>query len=131
MGCVFSNARMGHEVAVPRPVAVRALAAVAEAAADRARDRWQRELAAWLGEQARAIALGACGLEIALIAWTPDHFAEQQAFALAMVAAGAFGTEAEVRVALDRLAALIAGHQRAWVISGRRWLWPDGAPAVP
>ena len=122
---------MGHEVAVPRPIAARAIAVVAVAAAESARDRWERELAAWLEEHARALARGVTGLEVAALAWSPEHFAEQQRFVLDAVARGAHGADPDVRIALDRLAALIAGHERSWVLAGRRWAWPDRAPAVP
>jgi len=131
MGCVFSNDRMGHEVAVPRHVATRAVAAFAVAAAEESRDRWQRELAAWLAEQARALGAGGRGFDVSELAWTPDHFAEQQQFALTAIAIAAAGASGDLRLALDRLAALIAGHDRTWVLVGRRWPWPDRVPALP
>lgn len=131
MGCVFSNHRMGHEIAVPRHVAAQTVAAMALAAAGEAGDRWQRELAAWLAAQARILSAGGPGFDIGDFAWTPDHFAEQQRFALDVVALAAAGEAGDLRIALDRLAALIAGHDRTWVLVGRRWVWPDRAPALP
>jgi hypothetical protein len=131
MGCVFSNDKMGHEVAVPRPVASLAVASVALAATTTARDRWQRELAAWLAEQARALAGGASGFDVGDLAWTPDHFAEQQRFMTEAIAYAAAGESGDLRIALDQLAALVAGHERSWVLVGRRWTWPDRASALP
>jgi hypothetical protein len=131
MGCVFSNAKMGHEVAVPRPVASRAIAAVATAAAEDAGDRWQRELAAWLAEQARALSTGAPGFDVGDLAWSPANFADQQKFALDAIAVASAEASGDLKVALDRLSALIAGHDRTWVQVGRRWAWPHRAPAVP
>lgn len=131
MGCIFSNARMGHEIAVPRLVAARAIAAFAVAAAGAARDRWQRELAAWLGEEARVLARGAIGFDVGDLAWSPGYFADQQRFAVAALAEAAAIEHGEVKVALERLAALVSGHDPAWVVVGRRWAWPDRAPSLP
>jgi hypothetical protein len=131
MGCVFSNVRMGHEVAVPRTVAARAMAAFADAAAEAADDRWQRELAAWLAEQARALANGGDGVDIGDLAWSPANFVDQQRFALSALADAAAAHTGELRSALDRLAALVAGHDRSWVVVGRRWTWLDRAPSLP
>jgi hypothetical protein len=131
MGCIFSNERMGHEVAVPRPIASHAVAAIALAATASARDRWQRELAAWLGEQARSLAGGGGGFDVGDVAWTPNNFSDQQRFLVEAIAYAAAGETGELRAALDRLAALIAGHDRAWVVVGRRWSWPAGVAAPP
>jgi hypothetical protein len=121
MGCVFSNVRLGHEVAVPRLVAARAIAALAAAAAAGARDRWERELAAWLAGYARAVMDGHAGFDVGDLAWTPDHFLAQQAFVLAMLDDAADREGSEVRLVLERMAALIGGHDRSWVVVGRRW----------
>jgi hypothetical protein len=127
MGCVFSNARIGHELAVPRLVAARAIAAAAAAAAAAAGDRWQRELAAWLAAHARAVMGGHAGFDVGDLAWTPDHFLEQQRFVVEAIADAAAREAGDVRFALDRMAALVAGHDRAWVVVGRRWDWPDSS----
>lgn len=131
MGCVFSNAKMGHEVAVPRPVASHAVTLIALAASASARDRWQRELAAWLAEQARSLGGGGAGFDIGDVAWTPNNFADQQRFVVDAIRYAAAGETGDLRAALDHLAALIAGHDRAWVVVGRRWTWPSGVAAVP
>src|SRR5258705_1084963 len=131
MGCVFSNARMGHEVAVPRPIASHAVTLIALAASASARDRWQRELAAWLAEQARALGRGGAGFDVGDVAWTPNNFADQQRFVVAAITYPAARETVELRTAPDRLAALIAGHDQAWVVVGRRWTWPSGVAAVP
>jgi hypothetical protein len=125
MGCVFSNARLGHEIAVPRLVAARAIAALAAAAAAAAHDRWEGELAAWLAAYARAVMDGHAGFDVGDLAWTPEHFLEQQAFVVAALADAADREPSEVRVVLERIAGLIAGHDRSWVVVGRRWGRPD------
>jgi len=101
------------------------------AATASARDRWQRELAAWLGEQARSLAGGGGGFDVGDVAWTPNNFSDQQRFLVEAIAYAAAGETGELRAALDRLAALIAGHDRAWVVVGRRWSWPAGVAAPP
>jgi hypothetical protein len=131
MGCVFSNDRMGHEVAVPRPVASLAVASIALAATTTARDRWQRELAAWLAELARSLAGGGSGFDVGDLAWTPANFTEQQQFVTDAIAYAAAGEAGDLRLALDQLAALVAGHEQSWVLVGRRWSWPDRAAALP
>src|SRR5688500_6680122 len=127
MGCLFTNVRLGRELAVPRTTAARAIAALGSAAAGAARDRWQRELAAWLAGTARAVLAGAAGFDVGELAWTPDHFAEQQRFVIDMVADAAVLAPPEVRLALERFLILIARHERAWVLVGRRWDWPDSS----
>lgn len=122
---------MSHEVAVPRPVASQAVTLIALAASASARDRWQRELAAWLAEQARALAAGGSGFDVGDVAWTPNNFADQQRFLIEAISYAAAGETGDLRAALDRLAALIAGHDRAWVVVGRRWTWPSGVATVP
>ena len=125
MGCVFTNVRLGHEVAVPRLVAARAIAALASAAETAAHDRWERELAAWLAAYARAVMDGHVGFDVGDLAWTPEHFLEQQAFVLAALVEAADREPTQVRVVLERMADLIAGHDRGWVVVGRRWGRPD------
>jgi hypothetical protein len=125
MGCLFSNARLGHEVVIPRSIAAPAVAAIASAAAADARNRWERELATWLAAQARALAAGAPGFDVGDFGWTPDHFTEQQRFVIDAIAVAAPRQSTDLRFALDHLATLIAGHDRAWVAVGRRWSRPD------
>ena len=113
-------------LALTRRAACDALDALARAATDLARARWEHELAAWLADRRRAIATGALALlDVGEIAWTPERFAEQQAFVAACCARAADGSDA-----LAHLAALIARHRRADVRVGRRWRWLGGRPMV-
>src|SRR5262245_863164 len=131
MAFVLSNLRMGYELAVPRPVAAHALGLAIAAATELAVDRWQRELAAWLGDRQRAAIAGGHGLDVSELAWTPDHFTEQQRFVIdALITAAARADVDDVRIALHRMAALVDGHDRTWVVVGRRWSWLDGPPSL-
>jgi hypothetical protein len=114
------------EVVVSAPVATSIVGALAAKAEHLARDRWQRELAAWL--QARAGGIGAGRVfDMEEVAWTPDHFAEQQLFLLSLVqACGDEASEYEAAV-FRALAALVSGYRRSWVVFGRRWVWPPGS----
>ena len=128
--CTFSSQRLGDVVAVPRRVAAFAVAAVGAAARRLAVDRWQGELAAWLGEQARVLAGPGDQLDVDQVAWTRLHFPDQQQFLLDSIAVAASRHPGQVRDALERLAALVARQERRWVRAERRWAWPFGRPAL-
>jgi hypothetical protein len=124
---LLCNRRMGPaaELLVAADVAAAVLRAIAAAAAARAVGRWERELAAWLEQRATE----GLGLDVADIAWTPDHFMSQRGFALdaidgATVPPGQAATLARIR-------ALVEGHPREAVVVGRRWAWarPGSATA--
>jgi hypothetical protein len=124
---LLSNLRMGYEIAIPRPVATRALVLAVDAARSLADDRWQRELVAWLGDRTRSLGHG---LDVGDLAWTPEHFVEQQRFVVAALTAAAAQADDDARIALHRFAALVAGHDRSWVVVGRRWSWAEGPPTL-
>ena len=128
--CAFSSHRLGDVLVVRRSIAARAVEAVAAAATRLAIDRWQGELGAWLGERARLLAGSGDGLEIDDVAWTRLHFPDQQQFLLDSIAVAASQHPGDVRIALERLAALVARHERRWVRADRRWAWLNGRPAL-
>ncbi|MCA9673842.1 MAG: hypothetical protein H6708_13440 [Kofleriaceae bacterium] len=119
---------------VAERVAVRALDAVIDAGRVAARGRWELELVAWLSDRRRAIAAGIrAGLDVAEVAWTPEHFAEQQRFVAAICASAAratAGADADVATGVAGLGRVVAAHRRDLVGFGRRWRWLSGRPVV-
>ena len=114
---VFSNRRLGPaaELLVSPEVAAEALRATALVAASRADGRWERELAGWLSNHAGS----PIDVDVADIAWTPEHFERQRRFLL-----DAIQTAVELCEhgrALSRWAAMIEAHPRDSVQVGRRW----------
>jgi hypothetical protein len=116
---VFTNERLGPsaELLVSDDVAAAMLQATAEAASRAAEARWEHELARWLG----ARAAGARTLDVADIAWTPDHFETQRRFLIDAIVRGALGSEHAA--ALERWRRMIEAHPRESVQVGRRWQW--------
>jgi hypothetical protein len=117
---VLSNRRLGPaaELLVPADVAALLLRAIARAAAAAAQARWEQELAAWLEQRATDPGRG---LDVAEIAWTPDHFAHQRGFVISAIAAAVVADEH--LATLGRLQAMIELHPRESVVVGRRWAW--------
>jgi hypothetical protein len=118
---VFSNHRLGPsaELLVSREVAAALLREVAAAAAPRAQARWEHELASWL---VRFAGSDGITLDVADLAWTPEHFERQRGFLVDAIRRAQQGSE-HAR-ALGRWADMIEAHPRDSVQVGRRWLWP-------
>ena len=76
---VLSNRRLGPsaELLVSREVAGELLREVAAAAGPAAQARWEHELVSWLQ---RCAASGSAIIDVADIAWTPEHFERQRRF---------------------------------------------------
>jgi hypothetical protein len=127
---VFSNRRLGAraELLVSPEIATALLLATAEAARPLARARWEHELIRWLERHAVAVGrFGAC-LDVADLAWTPEHFELQRAFVLAAI--GRASEQSEHAAALDWWARLILAHPRDSVSVGRLWQWPQGESTI-
>jgi len=120
---VFSNRRLGPgaELLVSREVASELLCEVAAAAGPAAQARWEHELASWLQ---RCAASGSTSIDVADIAWTPEHFERQRRFLVeAIQRAQASSRHGR---ALIRWCGMIEAHPRESVSVGRRWQWPPG-----
>jgi hypothetical protein len=131
---IFSNLRAAEasSYAVPLRTAVAALDALVDAGRDVAAARWERELIAWLGDRRAAITRGTrAALDLGEVAWTPDHFGDQQRFFLTLCERGGAGAPPEVAVALGRLRELAGHHSRDHVAVGRRWRWVQKNPVDP
>lgn len=115
---VFSNQRLGprFELLVSNEVAAEMLWATAQAAGSDAKARWEFELVAWLSRRATA---ARDHLDVAEIAWTPDHFDLQQQFLVAAIRRAAQGSSHAS--ALERWRGLVEAYPRACVQVGRRW----------
>ena len=137
---VFSNHRLGPsaELLVSDDVAIAVLKATATAARPFAEARWELELVLWLdrrGDQieehgrgdaaTRASSRGGMVLDVADIAWTPDHFEAQRRFLIEAIlrAAGM----ADHALAFDRWRRMIEAHPADSVQVGRRWQWQPTA----
>jgi len=122
---VFSNRRLGPatELLVSPDVAAAMLRATAEAARPAAEARWEHELVRWLEDRAGRPSPrgGAAVLDVADIAWTPDHFDRQRRFLLEAIEQ-ASATSEHVRP-LRLWARMIEAHPRDSVQFGRRWTW--------
>ncbi|HEY0255469.1 MAG TPA: hypothetical protein VGC41_28265 [Kofleriaceae bacterium] len=116
---VFSNQRLGAaaELLVADAVASEMLKATAAQARPVANARWEKELVDWLEKRADVKAQ----LDVAEIAWTPEHFEAQRTFLLEAIARAAAGSEHGL--AFDRWRRLIEAHPRDAILVGRRWHW--------
>jgi hypothetical protein len=138
---VFSNHRLGAsaELLVSDDVAKEILHTTAAAARPFAEARWELELVLWLDRRAASLAEGSGPhgttggsrrrtgqvLDVADIAWTPDHFEMQRRFLIEAILRAA--TMAEHALAFDRWRRMIEGHPADSVQVGRRWQWPPTA----
>lgn len=121
---VFSNHRLGPsaELLVSDDVARSILKATADAARPFAQARWEQELVQWLEGRADQ---GAHVLDVADIAWTPDHFEPQRRFLVDAIARAA--ATLPHALAFDRWRLLIEAHPANSVQVGRRWQWQPTA----
>ena len=119
---VFSNRRLGPsaELLVSREVAGELLREVADAAGPAAQARWERELVSWLQ---RCAASGSTPIDVADIAWTPEHFERQRRFLVEAIQRAHPGSRHGR--ALLRWCGMIEAHPRESVQFGRRWQWPS------
>lgn len=115
---VFSNQRLGPhaELLVSTEVAAEMLWATAQAACPVAKARWEFELVAWLSHRATATK---DHLDVAEIAWTPDHFELQLQFLVAAIRRAAQGSSHAS--ALERWCSLVEAYPRSSVQVSRRW----------
>jgi hypothetical protein len=120
---VFSNHRLGPsaELLVSDEVAAVLLRATAAAAQPLAEARWEVELVRWLEARATAIR----DLDVADIAWTPEHFERQRAFLLAAILRAA--TDSLHPAAFERWRRMVEAHPADSVQVGRRWQWQPTA----
>ncbi|MBX3154363.1 MAG: hypothetical protein KF773_00055 [Deltaproteobacteria bacterium] len=118
---VFSNRRLGPaaELLVSREVARAMLAAMVEAARPRAAGRWEHELVRWLEGAAAGATTTLRAVDVAEIAWTPDHFESQRRFLLEAVEEAEGGSEHARPLGLWKR--MIEAHPRDSVQFGRRW----------
>jgi hypothetical protein len=118
---VFSNRRLGPsaELLVSREVASELLREVAAAAGPSAQARWEHELVSWLERYA---ASDSVGIDVADIAWTPEHFERQRRFLVEAIQRAEAGSRHGR--ALARWCGMIEAHPRESVQVGRRWQWP-------
>ncbi|NVB82491.1 MAG: hypothetical protein HOV81_29195 [Kofleriaceae bacterium] len=121
---VFSNRRLGPsaELLVSDEVASTMLHATADAARPHAAARWEQELVQWLDARAER---GGQILDVADIAWTPEHFERQRRFLVDAIV-GAAQTLPHA-LAFDRWRRLIEAHPADSVQVGRRWQWQPTA----
>jgi hypothetical protein len=120
---VFSNHRLGPsaELLISDEVAAILLRATAAAAQPLAEARWELELVRWLEARATAIR----DLDIADIAWTPEHFERQRAFLLGAILRASAGSLHPM--AFERWRRLVEAHPAESVQVGRRWQWQPTA----
>jgi hypothetical protein len=121
---VFSNHRLGPsaELLVSDDVAVLLLRSTAAAARPFAEARWEQELVTWLEGRAES---RTSDIDVADIAWTPDHFEPQRRFLIdAIVRAAA---TVEHALAFERWRRMIEAHPADSVQVGRRWQWQPTA----
>ena len=124
---VFSNRRLGPgaELLVSREVASELLREVAAAAHPSAQARWEHELVRWLEHCAAA---GETGIDVADIAWTPEHFERQRRFLVEAIQRAHPGSRHGR--ALLRWCGMIEAHPRESVLVGRRWQWPPATVTI-
>ena len=144
---VFSNHRLGPsaELLVSNDVAASLLKATAHAARPFAEARWELELVLWLDRRAdqiedgrapggssrvaegatRASSRGGMVLDVADVAWTPEHFEAQRRFLIDAILRAA--ASAEHALAFDRWRRMIEAHPADSVQVGRRWQWQPTA----
>ena len=127
---VFSNRRLGAsaELLVSAEIATSLLLATAAAARPLARARWEHELIRWLERNALHVSRPAAVLDVADLAWTPEHFEHQRAFVVEAITRAAEGSEHAAL--LERWSRLIANHPRDSVSVGRLWQWPLAEASV-
>ncbi len=127
---IFSNRRLGAsaELLVSVEIASALLLATADAARPLARSRWEHELIRWLERSARELDRSGSALDVADLAWTPEHFEAQRAFLIDAIAHAGAGSEHGAT--LDRWARMILAHPRDSVSVGRLWRWPAAAATV-
>jgi hypothetical protein len=129
----FSNLRAAESLTFTTTErgAIVVLGALVEMARETAADRWEHELAAWLADRRWAIAGGVrAGLDLGEVAWTPEHFSDQQRFVVGVCDQASRRTaEPELAADLVRLRELAAHHGREHVVVGRRWRWLGPRPA--
>ena len=115
---VFSNQRLGPtaELLVSNEVAAEMLWATAQAACPAANARWEFELVAWLSHRATAMR---DHLDVAEIAWTPEHFELQLQFLVAAIRQAAQASSHAS--ALERWCGLVEAYPRVCVQVSRRW----------
>jgi hypothetical protein len=121
---VFSNHRLGPsaELLVSDEVAASLLRTTAEAARPFAEARWEQELVTWLEGRART---RTGDIDVADIAWTPDHFEPQRRFLIDAILRASAG--AEHALAFERWRRMIEAHPADSVQVGRRWQWQPTA----
>jgi hypothetical protein len=124
---VLSNRRLGPgaELLVSCEVASELLREVAAAAGPAAQARWEHELVSWLQ---RCAASDRTSIDVADIAWTPEHFERQRRFLIEAIQR-AQGSSHHGR-ALARWCGMIEAHPRESVSVGRRWQWPPSAVTI-
>ena len=117
---VFTNRRVGPsaELLVSDDVAITMLRTTAGAASRVAQARWERELVQWLERRAAPVA---STLDVAEIAWTPEHFEAQRAFLIGAIVQAADGSEHAT--AFEHWRRLVEAYPRDSVQVGRRWQW--------
>jgi hypothetical protein len=121
---VFSNHRLGPsaELLVSDEVAASLLRSTAEAARPFAQARWEQELVTWLEGRART---RTGDIDVADIAWTPDHFELQRRFLIDAILRAA--QTADHAPAFERWRRMIEAHPADSVQVGRRWQWQPTA----
>jgi hypothetical protein len=123
---VFANHRLGPaaELLVSRDVATTLLMQIADAARSIMSGHWEHELVRWLDEQVsriRTINEFDLAIDVAEIAFTPQHFERQRRFLTDAIARASKCFE-DARP-LAQLSNLIQAHPRDSVQFGRRWQW--------
>lgn len=138
MGPLFTLSNFGADGApsatLATALAVRALDALVVVGRARAVSRWELELVAWLDDRRWAVVNGVrAELDLIEVAWTPDHFADQQQFLLGLCDAAAARPidDPGVHGALTRVRGVVAAHRRSQVAYGRRWRWLCRRPELP
>jgi len=121
---VFSNHRLGPsaELLVSDDVAASILKSTAAAARPFAQARWEHELVIWLEARAET---KTSDIDVADIAWTPDHFEPQRRFLIDAILRAA--QAADHALAFDRWRRMIEAHPADSVQVGRRWQWQPTA----
>ncbi len=120
---VFSNQRLGpaSELYVGNETASAILRSVAAAARPSASAVWEHELVRWLEEQSARAGTAIQVIDVADIAFTPQHFERQRRFLIEAIERAREGSE-HSRV-LAAWAVLIEGYPSDSVQFGRRWIW--------
>ena len=104
-----------------REIAAVLLRSVSDAARPNAAAHWELELVRWLDEHVARITRVDV-IDVADIAFTPQHFDHQRRFLIDAIDRAR--TTSEHARALGVWAGLIEAHPRDSVQVGRRWIWP-------